>query len=42
VPFHHDPSHNDADLDRLFGEAIADAKPDFEVTPGQEGATFDI
>ena len=42
VPFHHDPSHTDADLDRLFGEAVADANPPFQVTPGQEGATFEI
>jgi phosphoribosyl 1,2-cyclic phosphodiesterase len=42
VPFHHDPSHSDADLDRLFGEVVADADPAFRVTPGQEGATFEI
>ena len=42
VPFHHDPGHTDVDLDRLFGEAVADANPAFRVTPGQEGATFEI
>lgn len=42
VPFHHDPSHTDADLDRLIGEAIAGANPACRVTPGLEGATFDI
>ena len=42
VPFHHDPSHTDADLDRLFGEAIAEATPAYEVTPGREGTTFKI
>jgi len=42
VPFHHDPGHTDADLDRLFGEAIAEAKPACQVTPGREGATFKI
>jgi len=42
VPFHHDPSHSDADLDRLIGEAIAGAKPACRVTPGLEGTTFDI
>jgi phosphoribosyl 1,2-cyclic phosphodiesterase len=40
VPFHHDPSHTDADLDRLMAEAIDDAKPAYRVTPGQEGMTF--
>ncbi len=42
VPFHHDPSHTDADLDRMMDEAIADAKPTYRVTPGLEGATFEI
>jgi phosphoribosyl 1,2-cyclic phosphodiesterase len=42
VPFHHDPSHSDADLDRLMGEAIANAKPAYRVTPGLEGATFEV
>jgi len=42
VPFHHDPGHTDVDLDRLFGEAVAEAKPAYEVTPGREGATFNI
>ena len=27
VPFHHDPGHSDADIDRLMAEAISDAKP---------------
>ncbi|HZM36868.1 MAG TPA: MBL fold metallo-hydrolase [Burkholderiales bacterium] len=40
VPFHHDPSHSDADLDRLMAEAIADANPAYRVTPGREGLTF--
>ncbi|HEX8013474.1 MAG TPA: MBL fold metallo-hydrolase [Casimicrobiaceae bacterium] len=40
VPFHHDPSHTDADLDRLIGEAVAEAKPAYRVTPGAEGLTF--
>ena len=42
VPFHHDPSHTDADLDRLMDEAIAVAKPAYRVTPGREGAMFEI
>ena len=42
VPFHHDPGHTDEDIDRLLGEAIASAKPAYRVTPGLEGATFEI
>ncbi len=42
VPFHHDPGHTDADIDRLMEEAMAEAKPAFRVTPGLEGATFQI
>jgi phosphoribosyl 1,2-cyclic phosphodiesterase len=42
VPFHHDPGHTDADLDRLMAAAVADAKPAYRVTPGLEGATFEI
>jgi phosphoribosyl 1,2-cyclic phosphodiesterase len=40
VPFHHDPAHTDADLDRLIAEAVHAIKPSFKVTPGTEGATF--
>ncbi len=42
VPFHHDPSHTDNDLDRLMSEAIEVARPEFRVTPGMEGTTFDV
>jgi len=42
VPFHHDPNHTDSDLDRLMAEAIAHARPTYRVTPGLEGATFEI
>jgi len=42
VPFHHDPGHSDADLDRLLGEAIDVHDPAYRVTPGQEGMTFRI
>jgi len=42
VPFHHDPAHSDADLDRLMTQAIHVAEPAFAVTPGTEGATFDL
>jgi phosphoribosyl 1,2-cyclic phosphodiesterase len=42
VPFHHDPAHTDADLDRLMAAAMEDAKPAYQVTPGLEGATFEL
>ena len=42
VPFHHDPDHSDADLDRLMAEATDDANPAYRVTPGREGATFEL
>lgn len=42
IPFHHDPSHTDADLDRLIDEAVAVARPAYRVTPGREGAMFEI
>lgn len=42
VPFHHDPSHTDDDLDRLMAEAIEVARPGYRVTPGLEGATFTL
>ena len=42
VPFHHDPDHSDADLDRLMAEAIDTGKPVYPVTPGREGMTFDL
>lgn len=42
VPFHHDPSHSDADLDRMFADLIRETQPPFRVTPGMEGATFTL
>jgi phosphoribosyl 1,2-cyclic phosphodiesterase len=42
VPFHHDPSHTDADLDRYWSQAVLKASPSFYVSPAQEGATFDL
>jgi hypothetical protein len=42
MPFHYDPTHSDADLDRLIAEAVAMAKPAFQVTPATEGATFEL
>jgi phosphoribosyl 1,2-cyclic phosphodiesterase len=42
VPFHHDPDHTDADLDRLIAQAVDEAKPDYKVTPGIEGTVFEL
>src|SRR5258706_2818819 len=42
VPFHHDPGHTDVDIDRLMNEAIAEAKPAYRVSPGREGAPFQV
>ena len=42
VSFHHDPAHTDEDLDRLTAEATAAARPAFPVTPGVEGAVFEL
>jgi len=42
VPFHHDPGHTDVDIDRLMNEAIAEAKPAYRVSPGREGASFQV
>lgn len=40
APFHHDPSHNDVQLDRLFSTAVEARDWSFELAPAQEGATF--
>lgn len=42
IPFHHDPSHTDDDLDRLLGEQIESFQPSFKVTPGVDGAVFEL
>jgi phosphoribosyl 1,2-cyclic phosphodiesterase len=42
VPFHHDPAHDDNQVDQLLAAATTAARPSFTVTPGAEGATFDI
>lgn len=42
VPFHHDPAHSDADLDRLMAEAVAEARPRYRVTPAREGTVFHV
>lgn len=42
APFHHDPTHNDDDLDRMFEDTIGDLRPSYQVTPSREGMTLDI
>ena len=42
VTFHHDPAHNDDDIDRLTAAATTSAGPAFRVTAGAEGATFEL
>lgn len=42
VPFHHDPSHNDDDLDRLISSTVSEENPSYRVSPGIEGAVFDL
>ena len=41
VTFHHDPSHSDETLDRLFAEATRSPLP-FELERGLEGASFEL
>ncbi len=40
VTFHHDPAHDDADLDAMLADARATAADGVEVLPGTEGSTF--
>ncbi len=42
IAFHHDPSHDDATLDRLLDDAIRRVKPTVPVFGGYEGAIFEV
>ena len=42
VPFHHDPTHSDDELDRMFSQAIDEMDPSYKVTPSQEGRTLEV
>jgi len=42
VPFHHDPTHTDADIDLMTAEAVETTKPAYLVTPGLEGTVFEL
>ena len=41
APFHHDPSHNDVQLDRLFSAAM-ERDWSFEFSPAREGTTLTL
>lgn len=40
VPFHHDPSHTDRDIDRIVAQTLQEVDPAYTVVPGAEGTTF--
>jgi phosphoribosyl 1,2-cyclic phosphodiesterase len=42
VLFHHDPGHTDDDLDQLIEREVAATPPTCPVTPGVEGAVFQL
>jgi len=41
IPFHHNPAHSDADLDRLIEQSRAEHPP-FEIFEGSEGLVLDL
>jgi ribonuclease BN (tRNA processing enzyme) len=42
APFHHDPSHNDVQLDKLFSAALQQRDWSFEFSPAREGTTLTL
>lgn len=40
--FHHDPAHDDDQIDRLTSAAVSAAQPDFPVVAGAEGDVFEL
>jgi phosphoribosyl 1,2-cyclic phosphodiesterase len=42
APFHHDPTHNDDTLDRMFEQTMQTIQPSYPVTPSREGLAIDI
>ena len=42
TPFHHDPTHSDADLDRMFEEIMGELQPAYQVTPSREGLSLEV
>jgi ribonuclease BN (tRNA processing enzyme) len=42
VSFHHDPDHTDAQIDLMMDRAREARNPGYKVTPGMEGAAFQV
>jgi phosphoribosyl 1,2-cyclic phosphodiesterase len=42
APFHHDPTHNDDALDRMFAQTIGEMQPTYRVTPSREGLAIEV
>ena len=42
APFHHDPTHNDDTLDRMFAKTIELIQPSYKVTPSREGMAVEL
>jgi phosphoribosyl 1,2-cyclic phosphodiesterase len=42
APFHHDPTHNDDTLDRMFRQTMWDLRPSYKVTPSREGLAIKV
>src|SRR5262249_36925638 len=42
VTFHHDPSHSDADIEKMIASAPSADELGFKVTAGAEGETFEL
>lgn len=42
APFHHDPTHNDDTLDRMFEQTIQNVQPSYRVTPSREGLAIEV
>lgn len=42
VPFHHDPTHSDDELDSMFKKMIAETGSSYTVTPSREGLSLEV
>jgi phosphoribosyl 1,2-cyclic phosphodiesterase len=42
VPFHHDPAHNDQDVDHMTTEAVRALRPSFALIPAKEGDSIQV
>lgn len=41
VPFHHDPTHDDDTLDKMFEGILGEMQPSYRVTPSREGLSLE-